>query len=201
MTPAEVIQLMESVGAMRRGHFQLSSGLHSEAYCQCAQIFEYPEATARVARSLADRFRDAKPNVVAAPALGGIILGYELARQLGARSVFVERKPDGYFALRRFSLQPGERVLVAEDVLTTGGSTRETIEVIREAGGEVVGVAVVMDRSGGTINLDVPLHALLTQAMKTYNAADCPLCRQSVPLDKPGSRPDVSALARPASSS
>ncbi len=196
MTAAEVTQLMESVGAMRRGHFQLSSGLHSEAYCQCAQIFEHPEATARVARALAERFRDARAAVVAAPALGGIIFGYELARQLGACSVFVERKPDGYFALRRFALAPGERVLVAEDVLTTGGSTRETIEVMREAGGEVVGVAAVMDRSGGTIKLDVPLHALLTQAMKTYDAADCPLCRQGVPLDKPGSRPDVSALTR-----
>lgn len=196
MTPAEVEQLLQSVGAICRGHFQLSSGLHSPVYCQCARVLEHPTHTARVAEALADRFADTQVDVVAAPALGGVVLGYELARQLGARSVFVERGPDGYFGLRRFALAPGERVLVAEDVLTTGGSTLETIQVICQAGGTVVGVGAILDRSGGRISLDVPLRALLTQAIETYPAADCPLCRDGMPLEKPGSRPDLSALPR-----
>ena len=196
MTPSETQQLLESVGAIRRGHFQLSSGLHSAAYCQCARVLERPAETQKLARALADKFSGVKVDVVASPALGGIVLGYELARHLKARSVFVERGPDGYFALRRFELAPGERVVIGEDVITTGGSTRETIEVIRQAGGEVVGVAAIMDRSGGSVELDVPLHALLSQAMQTYPAADCPLCRDSVPLEKPGSRPDLSSLPR-----
>jgi orotate phosphoribosyltransferase len=197
MTPAETQQLLESVGAIRRGHFQLSSGLHSPAYCQCARVLERPAETEKVARALAERFKGTKVDVVASPALGGIVLGYELARQLGARAVFVERGPDGYFALRRFELAPSEGVVVAEDVITTGGSTRETIEVVRQAGGEVVGVAAIMDRSGGAVEFGVPLHALLSQALATYPAADCPLCRESVPLEKPGSRPDLASLPRP----
>lgn len=198
MTPGEVEQLLQSVGAISRGHFQLSSGLHSPFFCQCARILEHPTHNTRVAEALADRFPDAQVDVVASPALGGIVLGYELARQLGARAVFVERNPDGYFGLRRFTLNPGERVLVAEDVLTTGGSTLETIQVIRQAGGEVVGVAVILDRSGGRVSLDVPLRALLTQPMETYPAGECPLCRSGVPLEKPGSRPDLSSLPRAA---
>ena len=196
MTPAETQKLLESVGAIRRGHFQLSSGLHSAAYCQCARVLERPAETEKVARALAEEFSGVKVDVVATPALGGIVLGYEVARQLGARAIFVERGLDAHFALRRFSLNAGERVLIAEDVLTTGGSTRETIEVIRQAGGEVVGVAAILDRSGGSIALDVPLYTLLSQAMQTYPAANCPLCRDSVPLEKPGSRPDVSSLPR-----
>lgn len=189
MTPAEVERLLESTGAICHGHFQLSSGLHSPLYVQCAQLFQHPVYTARVADALADRFPDTQVDVVAAPALGGIVLGYELARQLGVRAVFVERNADGRLALRRFTLAPAERVLVAEDVVTTGGSTRETIEVIRQAGGEVVGVAAIVDRSGGRAQFDVPLRALLTQAIETYPAADCPLCRAGQPIEKPGSRP------------
>ena len=196
MTPAETQQLLESVGAIRRGHFQLSSGLHSAAYCQCARVLERPAEAEKVARALAEKFKGMKVDVVASPALGGIVLGYELARHLNARSIFVERGPDGYFALHRFALAPGERVVIGEDVVTTGGSTRETIEVIRQAGGDVVGVAAIMDRSGGTVDLGVPLHALLSQAMQTFPVADCPLCRDSVPLEKPGSRPDLSSLPR-----
>jgi orotate phosphoribosyltransferase len=189
VTPAEVELLLETTGAIRHGHFQLSSGLHSPLYVQCALLFEHPTHTTRLAKALADKFRRSKIEVVAAPALGGIVLGYELARQLGARSVFVERDSDGRLALRRFSLPPGERVLVAEDVLTTGGSARETIEVVRRAGGEVVGVAAIMDRSGGGVEFGVPYRVLLTQAIETHAAGDCPLCRTETPLEKPGSRP------------
>lgn len=189
MTPAEIESLLETTGALRHGHFQLSSGLHSPRYVQCALLFEHPAHAERVAKALATRFADTPVEVVAAPALGGILLGYELARQLGARAVFVERNPEGGFALRRFSLGTGERVLVAEDVLTTGDSARETIAVIRQGGGEVVGVAAILDRSGGKAHFDVPLRVLLTQTIETYSPADCPLCRTDVPLEKPGSHP------------
>jgi orotate phosphoribosyltransferase len=132
-------------------------------------------------------------DVVAAPALGGIVLGYELARQLDARAIFAERDSDGRLSLRRgFALRPGERVLVAEDVVTTGGSTRETIEAVRQAGGQVVGVAVLIDRSGGTVQLGVRLEALLTENIEAYPPDACPLCRDRLPLEKPGSRPALS---------
>lgn len=189
MTPAEVEQLLESTGAIRRGHFQLSSGLHSSVYVQCALIFQHPVHTSSLADALSQLFAQTPVDVVAAPALGGIVLGYELARQLGARAIFVERNSQGRLALRRFSLAAGERVLVAEDVLTTGGSTSETVAVIRQAGGEVVGVAAVLDRSGGRVQLDVPLRTLLTQKFESYTAADCPLCRDGLPVEKPGSHP------------
>lgn len=190
MTPAEVEKLLESTGAIRRGHFQLSSGLHSPIYVQCALLFQHPVQTSRLADALAQLFAETPVDVVAAPALGGIVLGYELARQLGARAVFVERDPKGRMALRRFPLKSGERVLVAEDVLTTGGSTSETLAVIRRAGGTVVGVAAVLDRSGGVLKLDVPLRTLLAQKLETFAAADCPLCRAGQPVEKPGSRPN-----------
>lgn len=190
VTPAEVEHLLESTGAIRRGHFQLSSGLHSPVYVQCALLFQHPVHTSRLADALAQQFAETPVDVVAAPALGGIVLGYELARQLGARAVFVERDSQGRLALRRFALKAGERVLVAEDVLTTGGSTSETVALIRQAGGEVVGVAAVLDRSGGRIQLDVPLQTLLTLKLETYAAADCPLCRAGTRPEKPGSRPN-----------
>ncbi|MFQ5723325.1 MAG: orotate phosphoribosyltransferase [Terriglobia bacterium] len=190
MTPEEVEKLLESTGAIRRGHFQLSSGLHSPVYVQCALLFQHPVQTSRVAEALGQWFENTPVDVVAAPALGGIVLGYELARQLGARAVFVERNPEGRLALRRFRVNPGERVLVAEDVLTTGGSTQETLDVVKQAGGNVVGIAAVLDRSGGQVKFDVPLRALLSQELETYSPEQCPLCRQGQPIEKPGSRPN-----------
>lgn len=190
MNASGIEQLLETTGAIRHGHFQLSSGLHSSFYCQCARLLESPEHTEQVCRALAEQTRHLNPEVVAAPALGGIVLGYELARQLTARSIFVERDSDGRFALRRFALDPGARVLVAEDVITTGLSTRETIDVIRQAGGEVVGVTTILDRSGGQADFDVPCHALYTRPVENFPPDDCPLCRQGLPLEKPGSRPD-----------
>lgn len=189
MTPEELEQLLERTGAVRRGHFQLSSGLHSPVYVQCALLLQHPVETARVADALAQLVNETAVDVVAAPALGGIVLGYELARQLGARSVFVERDAQGNLALRRFSVNHGERVLVAEDVLTTGGSTQDTIAVMRQAGGAVIGVAAILDRSGGGIRLDVPLRVLLSQKLETYDPKACPLCRAGKPVEKPGSRP------------
>ncbi len=189
MTATDVLRMLEETGAIRRGHFQLSSGLHSPLYVQCMRVLQYPARAARLAEEAAALASKLDAQAVASPALGGITWGYELARALGTRAIFVERNADGRFALRRFALAARERVLVAEDVLTTGGSTRETIEVIRAAGGEVVGVAAIVDRSGGKVDFGVPLHALLVQAIETYATAECPLCRTGQPIEKPGSRP------------
>lgn len=197
MKPADIGLLLETTGALRHGHFQLSSGLHSPAYLQCALLFEHPTHTTKLAQALAGLFPETAVEVVVAPALGGIILGYELARQLSARSIFVERDPQGKFALRRFSLGRGEHVLVAEDVITTGGSARETVEVVRHAGGEVVGVAAILDRSNGGARFDVPLRALLARSIETYPPENCPLCREGLPLEKPGSRPPAKVPSDP----
>ncbi|HXE74187.1 MAG TPA: orotate phosphoribosyltransferase [Candidatus Xenobia bacterium] len=189
MAPSDVQQMLEDTGAIRRGHFRLSSGLHSPLYVQCMMVLQYPALAARLADEAARQAASLEAQTVAAPALGGITWGYELARVLNARAIFVERNADGRFALRRFGLMPGERVLVAEDVLTTGGSTRETMEVIRAAGGEVVGVAAIVDRSQGKVDFGVPLRALLTLSIETYAADECPLCRAGQPVEKPGSKP------------
>ena len=189
MTQTELQRMLEETGAIRHGHYQLSSGLHSPLYVQCMRVLQYPGLAARLSEEMAALVAGLQAQTVAAPALGGVTWGYELARALNARAIFVERNAEGRFALRRFGLVPGERVLVAEDVLTTGGSTQETIEVIRAAGGEVVGVAAVVDRSGGKVDLGVPLHALLAQSIETYAADDCPLCRAGQAVEKPGSRP------------
>ncbi len=192
MTRQEIRDLLEATGAVRRGHFQLSSGLHSPTYVQCALLLQHPAHAARVAEALARRLGESAVDVVAAPALGGIVLGYELARQLDARAIFAERDSDGRLSLRRgFALRPGERVLVAEDVVTTGGSTLQTIEAVRQAGGSVVGVAAMIDRSGG-VQFGVRLEALLTENIEAYPLDGCPLCRDRVPLEKPGSRPALS---------
>lgn len=190
MTPEEIRELLEVTGAVRQGHFQLSSGVHSPTYVQCALLLQHPEHAARLAQALARRFAESSIDLVAGPALGGVVLGYELARQLRARSIFAERNTDGRLSLRRgFGVRPGERTLVAEDVVTTGASTRETIEVVRQAGGQVIGVAALIDRSGGSIRFGVPLEALLVQSLETFQPDACPLCHDRVPLEKPGSRP------------
>lgn len=192
MTTQEVRDILESSGAVRRGHFRLSSGLHSPVYMQCALLLQHPEQAAALCQALAAPFTGDNIDSVAAPALGGVVFGYELARQLAVRSIFVERAGDGRFALRRgFAIDKGERVLVAEDVITTGGSTRETMEVIRALGGEVAGVAVLVDRSGGAVNFGVRFEALLTEKVETFTEEDCPLCKDGMPVEKPGSRPSV----------
>jgi len=185
---AEVLILLEQFQAIRRGHFQLSSGLHGPVYVQCALVLQYPEQAARLAAALVEQINVERVQAVVAVALGGILWGYELARRLGARALFVERSPGGQFELRRgFRLSAGERVLVAEDVLTTGVSTRETIALVRAAGGEVVGVAALVDRSGGRVAFDVPTAVLVRLRLETYAAADCPQCRAGLPVEKPGS--------------
>lgn len=188
VTSVPVLDRFRRVGALLEGHFRLTSGLHSPGYLQCALVLQHPEEAEACGASIADGVRDLKPQVVLSPALGGIVIGQEVARALGVRAIFAERQ-DGKLMLRRgFSLAPGERVLVVEDVVTTGGSTRETIDVARASGAVVVGAAALVDRSGGMRDLDVPFRALAEVSLPTYQPDNCPLCAAGQPVVKPGSR-------------
>ena len=190
MKQNDALELYRRTGGYLEGHFRLSSGLHSPGYLQSALVLQYPADAASLGLALAVQVKSLKPTVVLSPALGGLIIGHEVARALGVRAVFAERAGTASLSLRRgFALTPTDRVLVVEDVFTTGKSTRETIEVAREAGAEIVGAAAIVDRSGGTIDFGVPSHTLVQLEVPTYDPEKCPLCAQGVPVVKPGSRP------------
>ena len=187
-TPGSVLDRFRRVGALLDGHFRLTSGLHSSGYLQCALVLQHPAEAEACGAAIAERVRALSPEVVLSPALGGIVIGQEVGRALGVRAIFAERQ-DGKLMLRRgFSIAPGEKVLVVEDVVTTGGSTQETIDVARTAGATVVGAAAIIDRSGGKQRIDVPFHALATITVPTYEPEQCPLCAEGKPIVKPGSR-------------
>ncbi len=188
MTSEAVLDLFRRVGALLDGHFRLTSGLHSPGYLQCALVLQHPREAEAFGAALAQRVFNLGAQAVLSPALGGIVIGQEVARGLGVRAIFAERQ-DGRLTLRRgFTLEPGEKVLVVEDVLTTGGSTRETIALARAAGAEVVGAASIIDRSGGTHELDVPYMSLASMAFPTYEPTVCPMCASGHAVVKPGSR-------------
>jgi orotate phosphoribosyltransferase len=185
---SDVLALFRSSGALLEGHFRLSSGLHSPGYLQCALVLQYPRTAERLGGALGALVRAWGATAVLSPALGGIVIGQEVGRALDIRAMFAERQ-DGTLTLRRgFSLSPQDAVLVVEDVLTTGGSTRETIRVAQASSAHVVGACAIVDRSGGTHGLDVPFAALLPLPLPTYAPEACPLCQQGVPVVKPGSR-------------
>ena len=185
---AAVLDGFRRAGALLEGHFRLTSGLHSPGYLQCALVLQHPREAEALGAAIADRVRGLGVQTVLSPALGGIVIGQEVGRALGVRAIFAERQ-DGRLTLRRgFTLQAGERVLVVEDVVTTGGSTRETIDVAREAGAIVVGAAAIIDRSGGQQRIDVPFHVLAEVSLPTYDSESCPLCLAGQPVVKPGSR-------------
>jgi orotate phosphoribosyltransferase len=188
VTADSVLDRFRQAGALLEGHFRLTSGLHSSGYLQCALVLQHPAEAEACGADIAERVRALGVQVVLSPALGGIVIGQEVGRALGVRAIFAERQ-DGKLMLRRgFSLAAGDRVLVVEDVVTTGGSTRETIDVARAAGALVVGAASIIDRSGGQQSLDVPYHALATVSLPTYQPDACPLCAAGQPVVKPGSR-------------
>jgi orotate phosphoribosyltransferase len=191
-TRDELLDLFRKSGALLDGHFRLSSGLHSPGYLQCALVLQDPASAEALGRGIADRTREWRPTVVLSPALGGVVIGHEVGRALGVRAIFAERQ-DAQLTLRRgFLLSESDRVLVIEDVVTTGKSTRETMQVARAAGARVVGAASVVDRSGESgANLDVPFISLLEMALPAYEPDRCPLCAQGLPVVKPGSRPVV----------
>ena len=193
MTRDALLDMYRRSGALLEGHFRLTSGLHSPGYLQCALVLQYPQHAEALGRAIADRVRDLRATVVLSPALGGVVIGHEVARALGVRAIFAERQ-DGVLTLRRgFIIGEQDRVLVVEDVLTTGGSTRETILVAKAAGGQVVGAASIVDRSTPEMahgaDLGVPFVALLAIDLPTYEPDTCPLCAHGLPVVKPGSRP------------
>lgn len=185
------LEVFEETGAFLRGHFRLTSGLHSNQYLQCALVLQHPALAERFGGELARKFGPC--NLVASPAIGGLIIGHEVARAKRCRFLFTERE-DGKMTLRRgFSVRPGERAVVIEDVVTTGGSTREVIDILHEAGAEVVGAGSIIDRSGGRVDLSVPRVALATLDAVSWKPEECPLCKEGVPVIKPGSRTQARA--------
>lgn len=180
----EVLDLFRKSGAFKEGHFQLTSGRHSGAYVEKFQVLQHPGYTQKLCGLIAARFRDAGVELVAGPTTGGVILSFEVARQLGVRGIFAESVDSGRRFLRGFVVNPGERVLVVDDVLTTGGSIRDVLEAVREAGGVPVGVAVLVDRTGGKVDFGVPFFACLELVFPSYEPSECPLCRVGIPLEK-----------------
>jgi orotate phosphoribosyltransferase len=184
----DVIQKFKATGALLEGHFVLSSGLHSAVYLQCALVLQHPREAEAMGQSIAEYFRGENIQVVASPAIGGIVIGHEVARSLGVRFLWTERE-NGRMTLRRgFSILPGERILVVEDVVTTGGSTRETIEALRVSGANVVAAASIIDRSSGVADVGVPRIALATLNVPSVDPAVCEACLRGEPAVKPGSR-------------
>ncbi len=188
MTEKEVYDLLVETGAIMNGHFKLTSGLHSPHYVEKFNVLQHPALTEKLCKAMAENFKDAKIETVVGPVTGGIILAHETGKALGTRAIFTERV-DGVMTFRRgFTLHEGERVLVVEDVVTTGGSIREVIDVVKKFGGVPVAVSMLVDRSGGKANFgDVPSFALLHMNVETYAPEDCPLCKENVPLTKRGS--------------
>jgi len=188
MQQREVVERFRRTGALLEGHFVLTSGLHSTQYLQCALVLQHPAEAEAFGRAVAGRFGAGEVETVAAPAIGGIVIGWEVARALGVRSIWTEREGGGMTLRRGFAVRPGERVLVVEDVITTGGSTRETCDALRAAGALVVGAASIIDRSAGRADVGVPRFALATLDVPAVSPADCALCAAGVPAVKPGSR-------------
>ena len=190
----EVEELLLSVGAVMNGHFLLSSGKHASRYVQCAKLLQYPESAERVACSLAERAdRFGKIDAVIGPALGGMIVAYELARALGVRGMFSERDSSGRMALRRgFEIAPGEQILIAEDVVTTGGSSLEVAHLVKEHGGIAVGIACIVDRKPQGTELDLPVITAVRMEIPVYPPDNCPLCRRGIPYVKLGSKSQTS---------
>ncbi|HHY04352.1 MAG TPA: orotate phosphoribosyltransferase [Thermoanaerobacterales bacterium] len=188
MTREEIIKIFTETGVLKTGHFLLTSGRHSDKYLQCAQLLQFPEIAEKVCRELAQNFKKMNINTVIGPAIGGILVSYEVARALNVRSIFAERE-EGDMTLRRgFSIEPGEKVIVVEDVVTTGGSVKEVIAMATDLGADVVGVGALVDRSGGKVDFGVPAYYLLNLDVNSYLPNDCPICRKGIPVVKPGSR-------------
>jgi orotate phosphoribosyltransferase len=188
MTQTEILNVFKKTEAILEGHFKLSSGLHSGKYLQCAKVLQYPEHAGALCRALAEKFKTTKPDVVIAPALGGILVSCEVARALNVKGLFMERV-EGKMTLRRgFTLSDKEKVLVVEDVVTTGLSTREVIEAVKAFGAKLIGVGCLVDRSGGKVDFGARFEGLTKIDIPTFKPENCPLCKNKIPITKPGSR-------------
>lgn len=182
------MEVFEKTGVLNEGHFRLTSGRHSDKYMQCGRVFERPDSSGRLCAALAELFKNDGVETVAGPAIGAVIMAYEVARQLGCRDIFAERE-NGKLTFRRgFTVRKGERILVVEDAVTTGGTVQELVDLCRENGAEVVGVGAFVDRSGGNTSFGVPFRALASLTIESWEADDCPLCKAGIPIIKPGSR-------------
>ena len=189
MTKERALEILKEAGVLLEGHFLLTSGRHSGRYLQCARIFRNTRYSEELCAALAAHFKDARVDIVIGPALGAVQMAYEVSRALGCENFFAERE-DGSMTLRRgFAIEPGQRILVVEDVVTTGGSVREVLEIVRQAGGEIVGVGSIVDRTGGRIDFGVPFHSVISMEVESYEPSECPLCKAGAPAPyKPGSR-------------
>lgn len=191
----EVLGILTETGVLKTGHFLLSSGRHSDRYLQCVQVLQYPWHTEALGRHIASFFSDMKVDLVLSPAMGGIVIGYEVARGLGVRALFCERE-GGVMQLRRNqAFEPGSRIVIVEDVLTTGKSVREVMDVALELKGEIVGVGAIVDRSAGQVRFGVPTHAAIELEVPSFEPVSCHLCKQGLPLVKPGSRSGAAMTA------
>ena len=188
MDEAQIIKLLKESGALLTGHFKLRSGKHSDHFFQAALLLQYPDKAELACTHLAEKFAGMGVETVISPAVGGLIVGQEVARALKVRAIFADKENDQLVLKRGFQIRPGEKVLVAEDVVTEGGRVRSTVDLVRSLGGEVVGIAVLVDRSGGRAQFDVPFHSLLQLQLPTWEPEECPLCRTGAPLERPGSK-------------
>jgi orotate phosphoribosyltransferase len=189
MDRQEAYQIFESTGALQTGHFLLTSGLHSPQYFQCALVLQYPKYLELLCKDIIEFYYEEEEfDLVIAPAIGGLMVGQELARQLGVRFIFTEREKGKMILRRGFNIAPHEKILIAEDVITTGGSVKEVIEIVERVKGYPVGIGTIVDRSDGQVKFDIPLYASVQVKSVTYSADKCPLCMQKIPLVKPGSR-------------
>lgn len=187
MSDQDVLNVFSETGALREGHFELRSGLHSDRFFQCALVLQYPVHAARLCAALVDRAPDWQPDVVIAPALGGVTIGYEIGRQFGVRTIFAEKAENRLVLRRGFDIRPGERVVIAEDVITRGGRVQEVIDIVEARQGRIEGILVLVDRSGGQATFAYPLVSLLQMTVTTWSPDACPLCAQGVALEHPGS--------------
>jgi orotate phosphoribosyltransferase len=184
----EIFRIFEKAKALLKGHFLLSSGLHSDLYFEKFQVLQYPQYVEILCKKLASLFKDDKIEVVVGPTTGGIIIAYEVAKNLKTRSIFAESEGEGRVLKRGFSLKKGERVLIVDDILTTGKSVNEVIDLVRKHDGEIIGIGLLLDRSGGKVDFGYPLKPLAVTQVKNYSPDECPLCKKGEPLVKPGSR-------------
>lgn len=188
MTNEQMLKIFKKTGSFLRGHFALSSGLHSGHYLQCALFLQYPRYASMLCKELARRFIADEPTVVVGPSMGGVIVSYEMARHLKVRSLFTEREQDRVTLRRCFTVSPDERALIVEDVITTGGTAKEVVDLLKSLGCEIVGIGAIIDRRKQRQDFGIRIESLIKLEMEDFPQGDCPLCKENVPITKPGSR-------------
>jgi len=188
MTEQEILQIFKDAGALLEGHFKLRSGLHSNRFFQAALLLQEPKNAEIVCAELAENFKNSQISAVISPAVGGLIVGHEVARALGVRAIFADKENDNLILKRGFKIEKNEKILVAEDVITRGGRVQQTVDLVRKLGGEVAGIAVIVDRSQGNASFDIPHKSLIQLELEVFEPESCPLCAENIPIERPGSK-------------